>query len=952
LSILKRLTVKNLKMNRSRTIMTILGIVLSVSLITTILGLFFSVWKSLLNVQIKLMGDYDFVVVGSFTPDTLEEMKANRSVRSIHFAELNAVALNGESSVKKKPYINLATVSDDTFKACSTTLAEGRLAEKEGEIVLSRDVLRLMEKEYKVGDTITLPIGKRYYFTTTAAQAVFGVDEQEVPPFAMYQTGAEEFRQTGEKTYTVVGILNDEGGFLSRMTQDMPAAYVKEPINQLNSLYVRLEDSEEKNYISVAAQLLGTDQEMMEACIKNYQYTEDINLDIKDRYGEDNTFIGAEANTSLLKMKGIDDDGAIGILVAAVGLVVFLVLLASVFIIRNSFAISVTEKTKAYGMLASVGATPRQIRHNVFFEALLLGIVGVPLGMLLGVGAIYVLIAVSGSLLSNIFYAGLNLIVDIPWYVVVLAAAIGMAAVMMSAILPAIRASKISPMEAIRSSNEVKVGRKEQYKAYKTPKLIRKCFGIGGSVSWKNMKRSRNKYRTTVISIVVSVAVYLTAASFVDYNSYYMQQQGYFRNSDYNLEVFLENTDTMGNPVEDSNLMDEIEEAIAQKGVRRWAYQLNSESYSVSFRKEDFTDRYIEYASNTHEGVYSDHEYYDENGEPVIPDKDDNKLSELYVFQALNKEEFTRLCEQNGKTYEECKDKGLIKNQERLYPDMESARQGEKAKVSVQIFKNPIGMKLSGQCAVRKQVWDGKSYDEYGEELYTMEESTYPAEIEIAGTIQEDYALRITPDFSNYIYVSTEWYLKNIPTRTEATVMLDAENSKELAEKFNEVIADNADREKMISFVNDWGSMINARRSVMLLFEIFAYGFILVISLIGVTNIFNTITTNMKLRQKEFAMMRSVGMTKREFNRMIRLESLLYTVKSLLIGIPLGLAGGLALFLIFVNNDSVQFVYIFPWTALLVSVLAVLILLWAITRFSVRKIDKQNIIETIRNDNI
>ena len=98
--------------------------------------------------------------------------------------------------------------------------------------------------------------------------------------------------------------------------------------------------------------------------------------------------------------------------------------------------------------------------------------------------------------------------------------------------------------------------------------------------------------------------------------------------------------------------------------------------------------------------------------------------------------------------------------------------------------------------------------------------------------------------------------------------------------------------------------------------------------------------------------MRSVGMTKREFNRMIRLESLLYTVKSLLIGIPLGLAGGLALFLIFVNNDSVQFVYIFPWTALLVSVLAVLILLWAITRFSVRKIDKQNIIETIRNDNI
>ena len=82
--------------------------------------------------------------------------------------------------------------------------------------------------------------------------------------------------------------------------------------------------------------------------------------------------------------------------------------------------------------------------------------------------------------------------------------------------------------------------------------------------------------------------------------------------------------------------------------------------------------------------------------------------------------------------------------------------------------------------------------------------------------------------------------------------------------------------------------------SFSLLIQIFVYGFILVISLIGLTNIFNTITTNMRLRSKEFAMLRSVGMTNREFNRMVRLESLFYAVKALLIGIPLGVLGGLS----------------------------------------------------------
>ena len=135
-----------------------------------------------------------------------------------------------------------------------------------------------------------------------------------------------------------------------------------------------------------------------------------------------------------------------------------------------------------------------------------------------------------------------------------------------------------------------------------------------------------------------------------------------------------------------------------------------------------------------------------------------------------------------------------------------------------------------------------------------------------------------------------------------------------------------------------------------MIIAIFAYGFIIAISLIGITNVFNTINTSMRLRSKEFAMLKSIGMTKKEFNRMIRLESLLYGVKSLLFGIPLGLLGGYAIFR--ATGNAIMLNYSFPTMAVLISIVFVFCVVWIIMRASISKVNKQNIIETIRNDNI
>jgi putative ABC transport system permease protein len=134
------------------------------------------------------------------------------------------------------------------------------------------------------------------------------------------------------------------------------------------------------------------------------------------------------------------------------------------------------------------------------------------------------------------------------------------------------------------------------------------------------------------------------------------------------------------------------------------------------------------------------------------------------------------------------------------------------------------------------------------------------------------------------------------------------------------------------------------------LVSIFLYGFITVVALIGITNIFNTITTNMELRAPEFAMLKSVGMTNREFRRMIWLEGMFYGGKALLIGIPLGLLISLGFHRAL--GEGIVTEFRFPWMGVTASCAAVAVLLYLIMHYSMAKINRKNIMDTIRNENI
>ena len=663
--------------------------------------------------------------------------------------------------------------------------------------------------------------------------------------------------------------------------------------------------------------------------------------------------MGFDVNGGVLRAKGCyveNGQNSMMSMFLVVGFVMLVVVSASVFIIRNSFAISVTEKTKLYGMLASVGATPRQIRFNVFFEAAVLGLFGIPIGILLGVGVTAGLIGVCNALLKDILY-GTELVFSVWWIAFAAAFLIGIVTLFFSALSSAEAAAKISPMEAIRSSKEIKVGKRQKKNAYKCPKFIKKIFGIGGSIAWKNMKRSRRQYRTTVLSIIISVAIYLTAAAFVNYNIHDMQSQSFFKISAYNMQLSLTN------PGENQENQEEQDKKITPAEYAEYDSQVELIRSMDGVKKSRLTTTvYSSYLFPVkEEDISSDIRNY----EPfmwIVHNEDTEESEEPkmgFAFCAVDDNTFEEICLMNGKSMEECRDKCFIKNKTKFYGG-EYSRMGK----VVREFENPVGMKLTGTYTEQDWVEVPGQFTEDG---YPVEEpvtKTYTVSTEIAGTYPQDFVLSydlFSTDTQDFMVVSQQWFREHIDqdlSWSYTNLIVDAENPSQLSEDLQDMKKD--EKITILQGVNNYAQMVNSMRSAILVVQIFVYGFILIIALIGVTNIFNTITTNMKLRQKEFAMLRSIGTTKKEFNRMIHLESLLYTMKSLLFAIPIGLIGSGAIQWVMNLNryEENRVPYFFPWAEILLCLVVVLCLLLVIMRFSIAKVSKQNIIETIRNDNI
>ena len=859
MKILNKLTLRNLKLNKKRTIVTIIGIILSTALICAVAGMVSSLQATLVE-NAKENNGNRHITIESVATDDLKYFENNRHVELMYLVENLGYAPLVGSENPYKPYIYIIGYTKEAFANSKINLEDGRLPENASEIVISKSIIDNAEVDINIGDRISLDIGNRVCSD--------GSIMTQNNPYFVYEEGYNEIDDCNEtldykytKEYTVVGIME-------RLD------YNVEAYNAPGYTVITYTDTLTSNSYDVSL------------LFKDPGYYEDFLNTLANSNNLKN--YGYTLNADLLRWQGVGLSGSNqNMLYTVAGVVIAIIILTSVFVIRNSFNISITEKTKQYGMLASIGATSKQIKKNVLYEGFILGIIGIPIGILCGIFADFVLCYVINILLPD-FIEETKFIFSVPILPILLSAILAIVTIYLSVISAARKSSKISPIEAIRNNNEIKINPKK----LKTPKIINKVFGIGGEIAYKNLKRSRKKYRTTVISLVVSISVFIALSSFLNYGFGVAGQ--YYKDIAYNLQVSIYPKATEADTVTDGAIKSSYDEILALNNINNYSLQ-RSILLEIDM-KEYMTD----------EGFYN---YYGEEKEEY----QDDTLSYLQII-SLGDAEYKRYIESLGGNINDYQNGGIIIDDFSYY--------------SSDHYEHYNVYNVSEGDTINGKFEDGNSY-----------------QINIVKrTDKRPMGLEGNYSSSGYLIIPDSM-MDNLDYNYEALYINSSDTSK-LESDINDYLK-NTDYEYYLYNVEQ---EVNAQKSMLLLVAIFLYGFIIVISLIGITNIFNTITTNMNLRSKEFAMLKSIGMTSREFNRMIHLESIFYGTKSLLIGIPLGLLGSFAIYKAFeVGNDLG---YMLPWQAILISIVVVFLLITIIMHVSVKKINKQNIIDTIRNENI
>ncbi len=480
------------------------------------------------------------------------------------------------------------------------------------------------------------------------------------------------------------------------------------------------------------------------------------------------------------------------------GIAIIIIIVTSVFCIRNSFVISLTEKLHLYGRLSSIGTTGKQRKKLIYGEAMLLGAVGIPLGILLGLLAGWLVVKGTGHLMQSSLQVTLSYVIS--WPAILVSIVLAVITILLSARQSARKAAKISPIQAIRGNDTVRISRKE----IRMPRWMSRWFGIGGTIAYKNLKRARVKYRTTIISIVVSVAVFIGMSSFMSITMNLTNI--YYAENSYQLIVAMDGKDQM----EDARRILELD-GVNQAEICQTGY------VSVPVNEVKYSEQYQTLMGNAEGGE-------EQTGETFI------------LLVALNPEAFQAYAEKLGCTA------NAGDNQAILISDVTKAvvKDGKEKYVNGELYDYQAGDVLQGITQMTEKPISMRIIKSTTERPMSVENVKGLGLLVTSNSWLADYSEEFHDTLDVYISCDDPDGLQNVIESDMGLANYSVRNLKEDYE---------------------------ASKSLFTLIGVFLYGFIIVIALIGITNIFNTITTNMELRSREFATLRSIGMTRKEFRR-------------------------------------------------------------------------------------
>lgn len=849
MSILNRLTIKNLRLNKKRTIVTIIGIILSTALMVGI-GLLFSSFQDLMiRDTIGYNGKYE-ANYGDVDLDKLNDIKDKDFT---YFYEKPIGFSKIESSNEYKPYMYITSVNKEYFDELK--LIEGSFPKNENEAVISNHVITNGGLNYKVGDIVTFKYGKRNIEGNgTLANSEF-VD-------------GEFLTNEGTHTYKIVGIV--ERSNFENYSACGYTAFTLDVNNDKGSVNLYVMFNKNKKIIKQSEELA-----------KRLNYDNDINY-----------------NSTLLALYGESTYGNVmTTMVSMMMIMLSLVSIGCIIVIYNSFAISVMERKKEFGLLSSIGTTKRQLSHTVFFEAVVVGVIGIILGILgayIGIGCVVLVINnLIGDMLEYKLYLVTNplfIIIPVIFMIIVIGA---------SAFIPSRRASKVSPIEAIRQNDDIKINKKK----IRTSKLVNKLFGIEGEIALKNIKRNKKKYRVTIVSLFISIVLFISFSSYMNYTlntaSSVMGEVPY----DYQISYFGDD------PNNDKEALDKINEIVKSSDVKEYV------SYSVSnlsiIGNYTYSDEYLDFYKSAYgdDGIKAlNNLKYQYISIYILDDNSYNKYKKLI---GIDNDSVILLNKFKGVSYG---------NNKRVNYDIPVINNGN-INIKICNFDNDEDVDTTKYCNknIDNIFVTNKSFD-------LIEEFSY----------MDDFKLIVNKKLYDSISDSSTHY-------TQFNIISDNTNNIDKLTK-------DLDKYSNVNYTNIKEAMRQAN-NLILVVKILMYGFISLVTLIGVTSVFNTISTSMALRKREFAVLRSIGLTNRGFNKILFFESLFFGMKSLIFAIPVSI--GITVLIHYALADMVSIsTIIIPWKYIIISIVSVFVIVLLTMMYSTSKIKKHNIIEQIREENI
>ena len=858
MKIINKLTWRHLWVNRRRTVITLFGIIISVAMVTAVFTSVGSLMRSLSDITAAYDGAWHAQYMNLQDKD-VQTLSKQKNVKTIGLlADIGQMDCNTKEDSGRNE-TSIIAGNQNLFAINKMKPAAGRLPNNTRELMVTKSYLQRNKLNWKVGDTVTVQT-------------------------ASYPTGAQEAEATGgepiveNRTFTVCGILE-----------------VQNQLTGMNSAFCGMDDTVAGGYTAqVQFSHLGSNTPKDIKAAAKAVYGKAVNNDWSDLY---------TIHADYLMYNGVQmSDEVTQALYGFVAIILLIIILASVFMIYDSFAVSYQQRARYLGMLASVGATRTQKRGSVYFEGFILGCIGIPIGILCGIGGIAVTLrALSDSFMKTVMVAtgdSIRLRAVVDWKIIVFSVLISALTIFISAWIPAHRASKITPIEALRQTNTVKV---KKAKKLKTSRLRQKLFGFEDVLAVKNYKRNAKRSRTVVLALAVSVILFLTTTNFTSMLTTMVD-------SEYDGMQFdvYESVNSSDGPLS-VDLVEKLNKEVSRMpGI---------ESIRICADNQMLVD-----------GL---------DKQLTAEAKKANMARYMNVL-GVDNDTFAALAKEAGIDPSVCRDDkiptGILINRVQV-PTVEKQS----------LVLNPLQGSLAGQTLTGSM----EGYDSEGNELYAKYTAKVAAQMNKEASNLGSFMrpTLVVPMHSYLVHFPSVLAERNIVSY--ARYYITAQDHDRVYTEVSDLLNDT---EGISHNGYDATAQAETMRALRIVVMTFGYGFITLITLISVMNIINTVSSGMEERRREFAMIKSVGMTPRSFKKSIYLENIRYGVMALVWGLPVSL--GLDFLMYKILGGSFDYGYTFRWYYYLAAALAVFAVIGVALLYALDKIKKDNIIETLKRDDI